>query len=140
MGSPDQDRESYFRWQEFAIRQLGYVINLMMTLSGGALAFAIREKIEGYVKLDGCAWRLAVLSLAISVIAAVAANVTRALDFRYTRRAARARMKDGKDHEELHETAERLGAWTWGLFYFQAATFALGPLCLVWWLSPFLFK
>ena len=46
----DTDRESYLRWQEIAITQLGYTINLMMTLSGGALTFVVKEKLDGVLK------------------------------------------------------------------------------------------
>jgi hypothetical protein len=134
----DADRRSYLRWQEIAITQLGYTINLMMTLSGGTLAFAINEKLDEKLKANGCGWHFALGCLGLSVIIAIIANVTRALDFRYTRRAARARMKDGADHQELHDRAESLGAWTWGLFYCQAAAFALGIFSLARSLYPFI--
>jgi hypothetical protein len=133
---PD-DRESYLRWQGISITQLGYTINLMMTLSGGVLAFVVKEKLDGKVNAHGCGWRFALSCLGFSVLAAIAANITRALDFRYTRRAARARMKDGKDHQDLHDTAECFGALTWFLFYCQAAAFALGVCFLAWALHPF---
>lgn len=132
----DTDRESYLRWQGIAITQLGYTINLMMTLSGGLLAFLVKEKLDGQLKAHGDGWHFALGCLGFSVLAAIVANVTRALDFRYTRRAARERMKDGGDHQELHDTAERIGAWTWRLFYCQAATSALGVLFLAWSLCP----
>ena len=132
------DRESYLRWQEIAITQLGYTINLMMTLSGGVLAFVVKEKLDGKVNAHGCAWHFVLGCLGFSVVAAIIANVTRALDFRYTRRAARARMKDGEDHQDLHDKAECLGAWTWFLFYCQAATFGLGVFFLAWSLYPFM--
>ncbi len=112
----DLDRQSYLRWQEIAITQLGYSINLMMTLSGAVLAFVVKEKLDGKLKAYGCEWGFALGGLGLSVLVAIVANVTRALDFRYSRRAARERMKDGKDHQDLHDTAECLGAWTWGLF------------------------
>jgi hypothetical protein len=134
----DTDRESYLRWQEIAITQLGYTINLLMTLSGGLLAFVVKEKLNGEVKAHGHGWRFALGCLGFSVLIAIAANVTRVLDFRYTRRAARERMKDGEDHEELHDKAECFGAWTWSLFYCQAATFALGVALLAWLLLPFI--
>jgi hypothetical protein len=142
-GIPEQhdrntDRESYLSWQGIAITQLGYTLNLMMTLSGGVLAFVVKEKLDGKVNAHGGGWHFALGCLGFSVLAAIVANVTRALDFRYTRRAARERMKDGKDHQDLHDTAECLGAWTWRLFYFQAATFALGILFLAWSLYTFM--
>jgi hypothetical protein len=138
MSPSDQDRDRYLRWQGIAITQLGYTINLMMTLSGGVLAFAIKGKLDGAVKASGFSWRSALIFLGCSVLFAIAANVTRAWDFRYTRGAARARMKDGRDHDELHDKADCLGRLTWGLFCFQAASFFLGILFLAGSLCPFL--
>jgi hypothetical protein len=137
MESPQQsdrnsDRESYLRWQNIALTQLGYTINLMMTLAGGMLAFVVKEKLDGVVNARGCGWYFALGSLGLSVVLAIAANVTRAFDFRYTRGAARARMKDGEDHQELHKKADCFGAWTWVLFTCQAATFALGVIFIAW--------
>jgi hypothetical protein len=126
------DRESYVRWQEIALTQLGYTINLMMTLAGGVLAFVVKEKLDGVVRALGFGWHLALLCLGASVVLAIAANVTRVFDFRYTRRAAKARMNDGKDHQEVQIKADRLGVWTWDLFTGQAATFALGIISLAW--------
>jgi hypothetical protein len=134
----EKDRETYLRWQEFAIAQLGYTINLMMTLSGAILAFAVKENLAGRWKAHGCEWLSALACLGGSVVVAITANVTRAIDFRYTRRAVRERMKDGKDHQEFHDIAECLGSWTWRLFYFQAATFAFGIVLLAHSLSAFI--
>jgi hypothetical protein len=135
----ETDREGYLRWQEFAITQLGYTINLMMTLSGAILVFVVKEKLDEKIKAHGCEWRFALGCLGLSVLAAIAANITRACDFRYTRRAVRERMKNGEDHQELHDKAEWLGAWTWGLFYCQAATFAFGVILLAWSLRTLIF-
>jgi hypothetical protein len=134
----DTDRESYLRWQEIAITQLGYTINLMMTLAGGLLAFVVKAKLDGSVKASGCAWHLALLCLGHSVLAAIAANITRAVDFRYTRRSVRARMKAGNNHQRLRDIADFFGAWTWYFFYFQAATLVLAVLLLACSLSRFL--
>ena len=143
MESPQQsdrnsDRESYLRWQTIALTQLGYTINLMMTLAGGVLAFVVKEKLDRVVNASGCGWHFALVCLGASVVLAIAANVTRALDFRYTRSAARARWKDGEDHQELYTLANLFGSWTWGLFFCQAVTFALGVMFLAWAWSLFL--
>lgn len=135
--APDENRESYLRWQAISQTQLGYAINLMMTLSGAIVAFTVKGKLDGTVKAGGCGWHFALLCLGLSVLFAIAANVTRAWDFRYSRRAARARMKDGNDHQGLHDTAELLGDCTWRLFSFQAATFAIGIVFLAWSLRSF---
>jgi hypothetical protein len=125
------DRESYLRWQALAITQLGYTINLLLTLAGAALAFGTKILMESQTPASHaalCFFCVALLSLALSVVAALSANVTRAVDFRNTRRAARERMKDGEDHDKFHEKAERFGKWTWRLFYLQTLTFAVGVI------------
>ena len=129
--SRDHDRERYLRWQEFAMVQLGYTVNMMLTLAGAALALAAKTMMESKSQLPYTGrplFHTSVAALAISIFVAVAANFTRACDFRYTRRAARARMKDGQNHDDLHDTAEKLGKWTWYFFYVQAPTFALGVI------------
>jgi hypothetical protein len=125
----DEDRESYMRWQEIAIVQLGYTINLFLTFAGVTVSFALKILMEShtpFLRPARCFFYAALLLLLLSVTAALCANVTRALDFRYTRRAARERMKYGKDHDEFHDKAECYGKWTWQLFYAQMGTFLFG--------------
>jgi hypothetical protein len=127
--SADNDRDSYLRWQELAITQLGYTINLFFTLAGATLAFGTKILMDSQSAFSGyqhCLFLASFRFLGLSIITALGANVTRALDFRFTRRAARERMKDGQDHDDLHDKAECLGKWTWGLFYLQTISFGLG--------------
>jgi hypothetical protein len=109
-----------------------------MTLSGAVLAFVVKEKLDEKIKASGCEWCFALACLGLSVLVAIVANITRAFDFRYTRRAVRERMNEGTNHHELHDKAESLGAWTWGLFCCQAASFALGIFLLALSLRPFI--
>lgn len=129
----DKDREGYMRWQEIAIVQLGYTINLFLTFAGVTVSFALKILMESHTPFPRparCLFYSALPLLLLSVAVALCANVTRALDFRYTRRAARERMKGGKDHDEFHDKAECYGKWTWGLFYTQTGTFLFGVLFL----------
>ncbi|MGH9716010.1 MAG: hypothetical protein ACRD4R_04675 [Candidatus Acidiferrales bacterium] len=131
------NRASYLRWQRLAITQLGYTINLMMLATGATLGFVLKEKLDHVIGAGGCAWRAALISLGISILAAIAANVTRSEDFRYSRRAARARMqRDDKTHDRYQRMADCLGTVTRVLFYGQAATFVVGILALAWVLLP----
>lgn len=125
----ERDRESYLRWQELALTQLGYTMNLMLTLAGASLAFAAKTMMESKSILPFPSrffFHASVVAFAVSVFVAVAANVTRAYDFRCTRRAARERMKDGEDHQDLHDRAEAFGTCTWIFFDIQATAFAIG--------------
>jgi hypothetical protein len=83
------------RVTETSITQLGYTINLMLTLAGAALALGAKTLMESKEVLPSphhYSFHTSVFALGLSVFLAVAANFTRAFDFRNTRRAARARM------------------------------------------------
>lgn len=51
----ERDRDSYLRWQKIAVEQLGYAINLYLTLSGAVLAFAVKTMMDSTVPLPACA-------------------------------------------------------------------------------------
>src|SRR6267142_2523482 len=51
----ERDRDSYLRWQKIAVVQLGYAINLFLTLSGAVLAFAVKAMMESGAPLPPCA-------------------------------------------------------------------------------------
>jgi hypothetical protein len=128
-----KDRESYLGWQEIAITQLGYVINLFLTFAGVAVAFALKILMESrtpFPYIAHCFFYIALLLLPLSVAAALSANITRALDFRYSRRAARKRWKNETGHDEFEKKATRLGEWTWWLFALQTVAFGLGVMFL----------
>lgn len=136
----ERDRDSYLRWQKIAIEQLGYVINLFLTLSGAVLAFAVKTMMESRAPLPACAhcmFHTSLLVLGVSIFASLVANITRAADFRYTRRAAHARWRSKPEHDDLRDKADNFGKWTWRLFYCQTVAFGLGValLCLSIWIG-----
>ena len=129
-----QDRESYVRWQELALTQLGNTINLMITLAGATVAFAAKTLVDSksILLFPEKEWICFSLAFAVSVLIGISATVTRLLDFRYSRRAARARMNcNDKERDEFHGTADKWGTCTWILFYCQAATFAFGVVRVI---------
>ena len=132
-GREERDRDSYLRWQKIALVQLGYVINLILTLSGAVLAFAVKAMMESKAPLPTCAhfmFHASILILGISVWSSLVANVTRALDFRYTRKAAYARWKNRPEHNSHHDKANSFGELTWWLFYCQTGAFGIGAALL----------
>jgi hypothetical protein len=132
MDEQQQKRESYLRWQELAIKQLGYVIDVLLALAGTALGFAIKILMESQAPFLCAAHFLfhgAILILGLSVLAGLVANWTRAMDFRTSRRAAREDM-EGKSPEAYYNAAKNYGKSTWGFFHFQAVTLTLGLICL----------
>jgi hypothetical protein len=126
----DHDWESYLRWQDTAITQLGYTINLVLTLAGAALGFAVKTMMESkevLPHLPRLLFHSSVWLLSISILAAVAANFTRCHDFRLSRRAARARVEGNiAIHSSCTAISKRLGGWTWTFFSVQSASFAIG--------------
>src|SRR5713226_5779521 len=95
MDEKERNRESYLRWQELAIKQLGYVIDLFLALAGAALGFTIKILMESLAPFSRAAHYLfhgAILILGLSAVAGLVANWTRAMDFRNSRRAAREVM------------------------------------------------
>jgi hypothetical protein len=56
-------------------------------------------------------------------------SVNRLRDFRLTTQIARRREKDETDLQVLRDEAKSLGNFTWGLFWFQVASFGLGAGC-----------
>jgi hypothetical protein len=126
-GAIMDDEEKYLQWQERAITQLGIAINLLLTFAGITLEFALRHRQE-FSRWE----HPAPVLLALSIGAALMANVTRVWDFRYTRRAAWARWKkDESTHDKAKDKADCFGVWTWGLFTAQAIAFALGVSALI---------
>jgi hypothetical protein len=136
----ERDRDTYLRWQRIAIEQLGYVINLFLTLCTAVLGFAVKAIMQPALPLPACSrhlFEMAMLPLVGSIACSLIANVTRAADFRYTHRAAYARWKSKPEHDALQDKSDRFGKWTWRLFYAQTGLFGLGilTLCLSVWIG-----
>lgn len=134
---PKLDRDAYIRWQQYAITQLGYTINFIFTIASAVLGLITKELIERKIVLNGNEWvpfglfKWAFGLLAFSTAVAVLANITRALDFRFTRRAALERLrKEEMPRLKSQEWSERWGRYTWRLFYLQIALFWFGMACL----------
>jgi hypothetical protein len=126
----ERNRESYLRLQRLAVDQLGYTINLLLTFSVGVLAFAVKLMMDSKSPFPASAhWMLhgsSVLML-MCIASGIGANLTRTLDYRYTRRAVRARWKcEPVEQDKYHDKADTCGKWTWRFFPTQAATFVLG--------------
>jgi len=88
----DRREERYIRWQKLAIEQLGIVINLFLTFAGAILAFAVKTMMESNEVLPAPAseeFHCSLIALGLSIGFALLGNVTRAFDFRYTRKAIR---------------------------------------------------
>ncbi|WP_263417864.1 hypothetical protein [Terriglobus albidus] len=130
----DNDRKAFERWQEFALTQLGYTINLILTFAGATLAFAVKTMMGSTFVLRHWGHYLfhsSLLLLGFSIMTGIAANITRCVDFSTTRRAALARCNGNKEnHHAMAQKADTFGRWTWRFFACQSAAFCGGVFCL----------
>jgi len=118
------------RWQKIAIDQLGYALNLLLTLTVAALGYWFvlltnKEFIPG--SSAKCIMVLSLLALGFSAICGLACVVNRLRDFRGTAKRAR---NDSSPETPTKEYLDGLGRATWVLFYSHIVSFALGVVLL----------
>ncbi len=116
------------RWRKIAIDQLGYTLNLILTLTIASLGYGfVLLKDPDFVpgSTARCAMLLALLLLALSATSAIVCIVNRLRDFRGTARRA-CDKRDAPTQDELRG----LGRLTWDLFYTTVVAFALGVIAL----------
>ena len=155
----DEARDANSRWQEVRRTQLGHVVNIVLTFSTASLAFGVKMIVD---RLALPVPKLLFYSLAVLLLAiffGLSTNLTRLLDFRYTARAARGRwlalrqqakteglaeegltVKETKNADNRHkfsDWANRLGKWTWYLFFAQLLFFLAGIVLLVFAVSQY---
>jgi hypothetical protein len=119
-----EENGRFVRWQKIAIDQLSYALNLIFTLTIATLGYwfvLLKDKDFTPGSSARCAMLLSLLALAFSAICGLACVLNRLRDFRGTAQRARS-APDAPPQDELRG----LGAITWGLFYTQVSSFALG--------------
>jgi len=123
--SPMLTRADRFqRWQKMTLDQMGYALNLFLTLTVAALgywSFLLKDPSFRPSPAAGGFMIAAVIALGISALVGLSSVINRLSDFRSTARRAR-------ENPEAPDKAElRLrGRVTWRLFYGQIASFAIG--------------
>ena len=120
---PDQ-RERYVRWQNYRVTQLSFATNLFLGFAVASLAFVINIKLEnkshGVIPIDA----LIVWWAACAVLGCIA-TISKLLDYRFTA----LKIKDGGAFNEC--TAKYCGLVTWGCFWGQVSTFAIGAYLFI---------
>ena len=137
-GGMAQADGSSIRWQATTIAQLGYAVNLTLTLATASLGFAlnvVRDKDYAPTCWGKCFWMGSAVLLGASIALGVWCVLNRLRDFRQTTRTARCREGVGKAEtdgglDHLRAENRRLGKRTWTLFFLQIATFCAGALFL----------
>lgn len=126
--------ERFVRWQGYTISQFTFVLNLFLGLAVGTLAFSVTLlKDDGFV-LSSClktVFLVGLVALCLSVLAGCCAVVSRLMDFRLTAQKIRKKANGVGDDELGAYKTKLLGRVSWGLFWFELATFALGLVGVV---------
>ena len=131
-----EPKGSFTRWQAVTIGQLTYAVNLVLGFAVATLGFQVALLLnDKFTPLawQKCAYALSLLLLAVSVVLGVGVVVNRLRDFRATKEAARLREEGASEAviEPYRVLYRRLGARTWGLFWWQLGTFSFGVLLTV---------
>lgn len=123
-----EQKDRFIRWQRAANDQLGYAMNLILTLSVASLGFALsllRDSNFSPGCTAKCTLLFSFLTLALSAACGVFGTITRVRDFRGTARQASSRPdKPGKLY------LDDLGRLTWAFFYSELSTFLVGAVLL----------
>jgi hypothetical protein len=128
------DNDSYVRWQNIRITQLGFANNLIILLAVALLGFGISflkdtTTLNSYQKFFfWCGSTLVLISIGFGI----AVIINRLDDFKKTAQISR-KLETGNRtgiESERQETKE-LGERTWNYFITQVSTFVIGFLCLL---------
>ena len=123
---PEEDRAQ--RWQQIAIDQLGYSLNLTLTYAVAAIGywFTLLKSSEFNPTDSGKSFMLfSLLALGFSAICGFTCVVNRMMDFRGTAKRAR-----GDSDAPTKEHLQGFGMRSWVLFYIHLAGFALGVILM----------
>ncbi|WP_153117484.1 hypothetical protein [Rhodocyclus tenuis] len=126
-----EDQSGFVRWQEITREHFSSVCNLILALATGLLAFYSTQLLDKKLTLC-CAFGFAaaaLIALSLSVAFALWCSINRLRDFRLTTQISRLRENGETELQYLRDESKSLGKFTWGLFWFQLATFGIGAAC-----------
>jgi len=123
--------DSFVRWQDIFLKQLGFTTNLIFTINIAVIGFLVSKITDkDFILLcNGKAlFTIGLFILILSFISGVIINLTRLYDFKLTARTARIREKDTNDSglNDLRQTTKCIGKATWIIFKIQITLFGLG--------------
>jgi hypothetical protein len=131
-------QRSFTRWQAITISQLGYAINLILSLATAALGFSLSLAKDGDKFAKNCLGKhLLLLTIAMflgSVGVGIWCVINRLRDFRKTMGIARDTELGNLtlfEKERRRAETDKLGKFTWGLFRWQIGLFGGGLLNLM---------
>lgn len=149
----DEARDTNSRWQEVRRTQLGYVVNIVLTISTACLAFGVKMIVDRPTVPVPTPPFYSLAILLPAIFFGLLTNLTRLLDFRYTAKAARGQWlalrqqakteglseegltaKETENADKRHQSsdwANRPGKQTWYLFFAQLLFFLIGIVLFV---------
>lgn len=129
-----EKKESFVRWQERSIEQLGFVNNLIMGLSTGLFAFQLKIIFDASLPAtDNNRWifELSIVFIFLSLLVGIFVAWNRLRSFRATAQIARSRETNQRESiDENREKTKKLDNLTWFLLSTQSLFFAFGVLAL----------
>ena len=129
------NNESFIRWQERSIQQLGFVNNLLIGLSTAIFIFQIKVSFDQTISLPNtifCLFFISIIFIFLSITFGCITAWIRLKDFHLTSKIARKREKNKRDSiNTLRERSKSLGSATWTLLTIQAIFFIFGQILLM---------
>jgi hypothetical protein len=127
-------RERRVRYETLRRKQLGTAINLLLGLSTAGVGFCVSrvvDKDSHFSNPGTCLFLVGLLTFVVAVGCGVCATCTRLWDFRLTVTKIQSRIEgDRSKISKWGRLANRLGRWTWCLFWTQSGFFLVGILLL----------
>lgn len=126
--------ESYIRWQNIRITQLGFANNLIIGLSVGSLGYLMNfvTKSNSFNLFQKILIWFGCPLLLISCFVGLLLIINRLEDFKITSQIALKReLGENVDIEILRSQTKEIGKRTWNLFIWQVSTFFSGFVCLI---------
>lgn len=130
------NNESFIRWQGITISQLGFTTNLIFTIALTEMGLIINAIPKSEFELNSVEkWLFSIgfFLLLASFICGIVINLTRLYDYRLTAQIAKKRddASETQSVSPMRVKTKRLGKWTWGIFWGQILSFAVGNISIV---------
>lgn len=129
-----ESKESFIRWQSITISQLGFTTNLIFTIALTEMGLIINAIPKSELDcVEKWFFSVGFFLILTSFICGIIINLTRLYDYRLTAQIAKKRDEPSETQtvSSLRVRTNRLGKWTWGVFWGQILTFAVGNISIV---------
>lgn len=124
----DDTRDTFVRWQGISREQLTVASSLILGLAIAALGYqsvaVLDEKVAHVSRMQFGS----LTCLAVSSVAGILLVINRLMDFRLTTQLAKLRSEKRSEVYPLEKQTDRLGKWSWRLFWLQVWSFFVGVI------------